>query len=78
MWIATVAIVAQIFYNLECGRYALYCGEPIMTGFLRTRPGPRFWMGAILLLNLSMLIPRALDARSGDDRRDGARPTSRH
>ena len=57
MWIATVAIAAQVFYNLECGRYALYCGEPIMSGFLRSRPGPRFWMGAILLLNLSMLIP---------------------
>src|SRR5687767_2794833 len=36
MWIATVAIVLQVFYNLECGRYALYCGEPILTGFLRS------------------------------------------
>jgi hypothetical protein len=41
-----VAIVLQVFYNLECGRYALYCGEPIFTGFMRTRPGPRFWMGS--------------------------------
>ncbi|WP_422927848.1 Nramp family divalent metal transporter [Singulisphaera sp. PoT] len=57
MWIATIAIVLQVFYNLECGRYALYCGEPIFTGFLRTRPGPRFWMGIILFLNLSSLIP---------------------
>src|SRR4051812_20440943 len=44
MWIATVAIVLQVFYNLECGRYALYCGEPVMTGFMRTWPGPAFWM----------------------------------
>ncbi len=57
MWIATVAIVLQVFYNLECGRYALYCGEPVMTGFLRTRPGPRMWGGVILLLSLSALIP---------------------
>jgi hypothetical protein len=57
MWIATIAIVLQVFYNLECGRYALYCGEPIFTGFLRTKPGPRFWMGFILFLNLSALIP---------------------
>jgi hypothetical protein len=57
MWIATVAIVLQVFYNLECGRYALYCGEPVFTGFLRTRPDPRFWMGVILLLNLGALIP---------------------
>ncbi len=57
MWIATIAIILQVFYNLECGRYALYCGEPIFTGFLRTKPGPRFWMGFILFLNLSALIP---------------------
>ena len=35
----------------------LYCGEPIFTGFLRTSPGPRFWMGMILILNLGALIP---------------------
>lgn len=57
MWIATVAIILQVFYNMECGRYALYCGEPIFTGFLRTKPGPTFWMSAILFLNLSALIP---------------------
>ncbi len=38
MWIATVAIVLQVFYNIECGRYALYTGEPVFTGFMRTRP----------------------------------------
>jgi hypothetical protein len=57
MWIATIAIVLQVFYNVECGRYALYCGEPVFTGFMRTKPGPRFWMSAILLLNLGALIP---------------------
>jgi hypothetical protein len=57
MWIATVAIVLQVFYNIECGRYALYCGEPIFTGFMRTRPGPMFWIGFVLLLNLGALIP---------------------
>jgi hypothetical protein len=57
MWIATIAIVLQVFYNIECGRYALYCGEPIMTGFMRTRPGPRFWIGFLMVLNLGALIP---------------------
>ena len=57
MWIATVAIVLQVFYNIECGRYALYCGEPVFTGFMRTKPGPMFWMGLVLLLNLGALIP---------------------
>ena len=51
MWIATIAIVLQVFYNIECGRYALYCGEPVITGFMRTRPGPAFWIGTILVLN---------------------------
>ncbi len=57
MWIATVAIVVQVFYNIECGRYALYCGEPVFTGFMRMRPGPSFWMGLMLLLNCSALVP---------------------
>ncbi len=57
MWIATVAIVLQVFYNIECGRYALYCGEPVFTGFMRCRPGPMFWMGLVMLLNTSSLIP---------------------
>ena len=26
MWIATIAIMTQAFYNIECGRYALYSG----------------------------------------------------
>jgi hypothetical protein len=57
MWIATVAIVLQVFYNIECGRYALYCGEPVLTGFMRLPPRPRFWVGVVLLLNLGALIP---------------------
>jgi hypothetical protein len=57
MWIATIAIVLQVFYNLECGRYALYCGEPVFTGFMRMAPGPGFWMSFMLLLNASALIP---------------------
>ena len=57
MWVATIAILLQVFYNMECGRYALYCGEPVLTGFMRCRPGPRFWVALMLLLNASALIP---------------------
>ncbi len=57
MWIATIAIVLQVFYNIECGRYALYCGEPVMTGFMRVSPGPRFWVGVIMLLSMAVFIP---------------------
>ena len=57
MWIAKIAIILQVFYNLEAGRYTLYTGEPIFTGFMRTRPGPSFWVVFILLLNFGALIP---------------------
>ncbi len=57
MWLATIAIIVQVFYNIECGRYALYCGEPIFSGFMRCRPGPRFWIGLMLVMNASALIP---------------------
>jgi hypothetical protein len=43
LWIATVAFVLQSFLNLEAVRYTLYTGEPIMTGFMRLRPGPGAW-----------------------------------
>ena len=57
MWIATIAIMLQVFYNIECGRYALYCGEPVFTGFMRSRPGPMFWIGVMFVLNMGALIP---------------------
>ena len=57
MWIAGIAIVLQVFYNMECGRYALYCGEPVFTGFMRAKPGPKFWICIILLLNFGAFIP---------------------
>lgn len=44
--IATVAIILQVFYNIECGRYALYCGEPVFTGFMRTEAGADVLDGA--------------------------------
>ncbi|MEO1999047.1 MAG: Nramp family divalent metal transporter, partial [Planctomycetaceae bacterium] len=57
MWIAGIAILGQVFYNIECGRYALYTGEPVFTGFMRARPGPQFWMGVFVLLSLGAMIP---------------------
>ncbi len=43
LWICTIAVVLQTVFNIECIRYTLYCGEPIMVGFARLAPGPRFW-----------------------------------
>ena len=57
MWIATIAIICQCFYNIECGRYALFTGEPVFTGFMRTKPGPAFWVTIALLMSMGALIP---------------------
>jgi hypothetical protein len=57
MWIATVAILVQMFYNLAVMRYALYTGEPVMVGFFRTPPGPRVWAVCYLLSDLGALWP---------------------
>jgi hypothetical protein len=43
LWITTIAVVCQVLLNSEMARYTLATGEPIVTGFMRTRPGPAFW-----------------------------------
>lgn len=43
LWVATVSILLQWVFNEEACRYTLYTGEPILSGFMRTKPGPAFW-----------------------------------
>src|SRR5215207_7154424 len=43
LWIATVSILLQWVFNEEACRYTLYTGEPIFSGFMRTKPGAAFW-----------------------------------
>jgi hypothetical protein len=57
MWIATLSILAQVFYNLSVMRYALFCGEPIFVGYFRTPPGPRFWTFFYIFNDLGGLWP---------------------
>jgi len=57
MWLATVSILAQVFYNLEISRYTLYTGEPIFTGKFRTFPGPMLWVGLYMILDVGCIIP---------------------
>ena len=57
MWLATLSIVFQVFYNLEVMRYTLYCGEPVFVGFFRTMPGPRFWTICYLILDFGAIWP---------------------
>ena len=57
MWLATVSIVCQVFYNLEISRYTLYTGEPIFTGKFRTLPGPMLWVFVYLVLDCGCIFP---------------------
>lgn len=57
MWLASISIIFQVFCNLIMMRYALYCGEPIVVGFLRTSPGPVPWIVALALLECFAIWP---------------------
>src|SRR5688572_26387061 len=38
-------------------RYTIYCGEPIIVGGLRTRPGPKFWVICFAALDVAAIWP---------------------
>ncbi len=44
LWIATLAIILQVILNTEAIRYTLYTGEPMLSGYMRCKPGAPFWM----------------------------------
>jgi hypothetical protein len=43
LWVVGVAAVLQTLLNVELMRYTMATGEPIFTGFMRTRPHSTFW-----------------------------------
>jgi hypothetical protein len=43
LWIATCAVLLQTVFNQEVMRYTLATGEPVFSGFMRTRPRSTFW-----------------------------------
>jgi len=51
LWVAPMAILCQVILNTEAMRYTLVTGEPVFTGFMRTKPGPRFWLIWYMLLD---------------------------
>jgi hypothetical protein len=55
LWICTASVLLQAALNAEMARYTLATGEPIWSGFLRTRPGPGFWAWAYSGLHLLQL-----------------------
>lgn len=57
LWLATLSIVFQVFYNVEISRYTLYSGEPIFSGKFRIPPGPILWVFVYLLLDFGSFLP---------------------
>ena len=43
LWGTLVAILFQTIFNTEVMRYTVATGEPVFTGFMRTRPSPTVW-----------------------------------
>ena len=50
LWVTTLAIFFQTIFNTELMRYTVATGEPIFTGFMRTRPSSTFWAWVYALL----------------------------
>lgn len=57
LWVASLSIFGQVFCNLEFMRYTLYCGEPIMVGALRLKPGKWLWGTYYALMEFAHLWP---------------------
>jgi hypothetical protein len=52
LWVTAVAVLLQALFNTEVMRYTLATGEPVFTGFMRTRPSSTLWAGVYSLLYL--------------------------
>jgi len=50
LWVTLVAIILQTIFNLELMRYTLATGEPVFTGFMRTRPSSTLWAWVYAIL----------------------------
>ncbi|MGQ0733586.1 MAG: Nramp family divalent metal transporter [Acidobacteriota bacterium] len=43
LWVIALAVFFQTVFNTEVMRYTLATGEPVFTGFMRTRPSSTLW-----------------------------------
>jgi hypothetical protein len=50
LWVCLVAVFLQTVFNTELMRYTIATGEPVFTGFMRTRPDSKLWSGVYALL----------------------------
>lgn len=52
LWVTTVAVFLQTVFNTELMRYTIATGEPIYTGFMRTRPSATGWAWFYAMLHV--------------------------
>jgi len=50
LWITAAAVLLQTIFNTEVMRYTLATGEPVFTGFMRTRPSSTAWAWVYVVL----------------------------
>ena len=50
LWVTLVATFLQTVFNTELMRWTIATGEPVFTGFMRTRPAAPFWAVVYALL----------------------------
>ena len=43
LWVTVVSVFLQTIFNTELMRYTVATGEPVFTGFMRTRPSSTMW-----------------------------------
>src|SRR5687767_15574991 len=43
LWVTFLSVFLQTIFNTELMRYTLATGEPVFTGFMRTRPSSTMW-----------------------------------
>ncbi len=55
LWVTAIAAFLQTVFNTELMRYTLATGEPVFTGFMRTRPHASLWAWVYTLLYLLQL-----------------------
>ena len=50
LWVVLIAITFQTIFNTEVMRYTLATGEPVFSGFMRTRPSSTLWAWVYVVL----------------------------
>ena len=50
LWVVGIAVFLQTVFNTELMRYTLATGEPVFTGFMRTRPSSTLWAWVYAIL----------------------------